>query len=81
MTATASVTTCVVVWIEMLKSSITIISILSPPAWWCGLKLLWYIYDSNNKHVTTCVVVWIEIVYIQRPRYHALCHHLRGGVD
>ena len=65
MEVTFSVTTCVVVWIEIL-------SVLcdgnpgmgSPPAWWCGLKSYTANIASMNCSVTTCVVVWIEIDYI-----------------
>ena len=39
--SSAIVTTCVVVWIEIYVPPIKIRPrILSPPAWWCGLKFL-----------------------------------------
>ena len=34
------VTTCVVVWIEITGWSALKKGLPSPPAWWCGLKLL-----------------------------------------
>ena len=37
-----SVTTCVVVWIEIVVRMVLARSWKSPPAWWCGLKLLWH---------------------------------------
>ena len=63
------VTTCVVVWIEINFRVSELLIILSPPAWWCGLK------SGNGGHlaegpdVTTCVVVWIEIRRRSWQRY------------
>ena len=37
------------------------VDLLSPPAWWCGLKYLLSQFRTHGHHVTTCVVVWIEI--------------------
>ena len=38
------------------------VDLLSPPAWWCGLKLNYIDACRQEYKVTTCVVVWIEIV-------------------
>ena len=57
------VTTCVVVWIEIAYSMISSSAVLSPPAWWCGLKLKNLYPYIPPKMVTTCVVVWIEILH------------------
>ena len=38
------------------------VDLLSPPAWWCGLKSLDEQVSINANDVTTCVVVWIEIL-------------------
>ena len=37
------------------------VDLLSPPAWWCGLKSLEDSQEGTDDVVTTCVVVWIEI--------------------
>ena len=37
------------------------VDLLSPPAWWCGLKLISYRDKYQSISVTTCVVVWIEM--------------------
>ena len=37
------------------------VDLLSPPAWWCGLKFLFLRKILCLLFVTTCVVVWIEI--------------------
>ena len=39
---------------------------MSPPAWWCGLKLQYWKEICVVDIVTTCVVVWIEICSIAR---------------
>ena len=37
------------------------VDLLSPPAWWCGLKSCMQQTCPHTLEVTTCVVVWIEI--------------------
>ena len=37
------------------------VDLLSPPAWWCGLKSVSQVPVPQVLVVTTCVVVWIEI--------------------
>ena len=37
------------------------VDLLSPPAWWCGLKFNTDWGKGIQNKVTTCVVVWIEI--------------------
>ena len=38
LTLVTYVTTCVVVWIEINIAIQRKVRIMSPPAWWCGLK-------------------------------------------
>ena len=40
---------------------------LSPPAWWCGLKFQFLWCHLWPPAVTTCVVVWIEISVMRLP--------------
>ena len=40
------------------------VDLLSPPAWWCGLKLNQKSLMLLLMLVTTCVVVWIEIILV-----------------
>ena len=54
---------------------------LSPPAWWCGLKFQFLWCHLWPPAVTTCVVVWIEILCGYGIFRHGSRHHLRGGVD
>ena len=39
------------------------VDLLSPPAWWCGLKFWHVSVNFPSLLVTTCVVVWIEICH------------------
>ena len=75
------VTTCVVVWIEILVMfkigmifSVTTCVVVWIEIIHLNVKLIGYV-------VTTCVVVWIEIT--SRPCWprSKQGHHLRGGVD
>ena len=78
---TLSVTTCVVVWIEIM----VVLTLLCPRTvttcvvvW---IEILIEHIRSESICVTTCVVVWIEIatcVMLLNPKSR---HHLRGGVD
>ena len=61
-----AVTTCVVVWIEIAVRHLYPGHVLSPPAWWCGLKSTILPCSRRRCLVTTCVVVWIEIYITQR---------------
>ena len=61
-----SVTTCVVVWIEIATSPTVLHLIPSPPAWWCGLKSFVMGWPLPPSLVTTCVVAWIEITHTTR---------------
>ena len=56
-----TVTTCVVVWIEIPVVDNKSLAMASPPAWWCGLKFPFRLPFLRLSRVTTCVVVWIEI--------------------
>ena len=57
------------------------VDLLSPPAWWCGLKFRNIIDLIERMDVTTCVVVWIEIESEELDVITDVGHHLRGGVD
>ena len=46
------------------------VDLLSPPAWWCGLKFCISMVVCFPPLVTTCVVVWIEILPPTQHSYH-----------
>ncbi len=54
------VTPCVGVWIETCQSRCFCASIMSHPAWVCGLKLMKRYISTLSVSVTPCVGVWIE---------------------
>ena len=41
-----NVTTCVVVWIEISSRCKRLTETSSPPAWWCGLKLVFLFLEN-----------------------------------
>ena len=57
----ARVTPCVGVWIEILSCMLVCVSVLSLPAWECGLKYQIFVSICLIHLVTPCVGVWIEI--------------------
>ena len=61
-TKTAIVTPCVGVWIEIKCTGHGWQTILSLPAWECGLKLYLTAVVDTQDDVTPCVGVWIEIM-------------------
>ena len=79
--SSAIVTTCVVVWIEIYVPPIKIRPrILSPPAWWCGLKFLcepfcYMVVPSPPAWWCGLKLYWPHILLLLYR------HHLRGGVD
>ena len=56
------VTPCVGVWIEIPDLVSEFKSVLSLPAWECGLKSQILIQTLRIVRVTPCVGVWIEIL-------------------
>ncbi len=47
------------------------VDLLSPPAWWCGLKSVSVCLPWTPRMVTTCVVVWIEIFELSRQHQYS----------
>ena len=48
------------------------VDLLSPPAWWCGLKFRESQLAREAVQVTTCVVVWIEILVNEQIKDYAM---------
>ena len=76
-----SVTTCVVVWIE-----IHVCGSFKSPAKVTTCVVVWIEIPGSPgacpfQSVTTCVVVWIEISAKYVFNLSLRGHHLRGGVD
>ena len=46
------------------------VDLLSPPAWWCGLKSSKKITVKELYKVTTCVVVWIEMTFCHAVQFN-----------
>ena len=51
------------VWIEIRDLPCIICSVVSLPAWECGLKLDMMEFKDGRNTVTPCVGVWIEIIF------------------
>ena len=75
-----TVTTCVVVWIEILYARGVRAGSMSPPAWWCGLKSMCMALMSIV--CKSPPAWWCGLKLLCCPvGLPARCHHLRGGVD
>ena len=75
------VTTCVVVWIEIAVTALTVSFIYVTTCVVVWIEMVSKPPDSSTLSVTTCVVVWIEISLCPGLVYVMMSHHLRGGVD
>ena len=56
------------------------VDLLSPPAWWCGLKSR--MLDSGRLFLSHHLRGGVDWNHLLRQKiYTMFCHHLRGGVD
>ena len=75
------VTTCVVVWIEIIMELISNEALLVTTCVVVWIEIYICFFSFHSTEVTTCVVVWIEIFFDAAMFTSINCHHLRGGVD